>query len=501
MKRLIAILMAACSVAGAVSIEFPISTAPGDQLYPDVCWDGEAFWVVWQDEELGTIRGVRVSEDGEFLTDEVEFFNKGSFQGPMCHPVVAAGRDRISAEARVMLFYNEFGSKTWGIMHNEFTFDGVPIHPYPMVLGSYDKETIHASTPCLLFGEKYFFSFHRYSKETPIDFHASSVGWSFDPEAGKAYLMWESSEVQLEFYPPTACWDGERFVVLFWGKNQLNGAFVSDSIYYKEIGEDFSWPWGIIEIPTDDLRFETKFQTLVPGGSGYFFMSQTCEGYIGADYVHGMVFYILDSTVMPVDSGRAVGFFPYITCSYPDAVFVGENFVCVWENRYLNNNTTHLYAIEVDTSGEILKSGYVVQKSPIDQHPAIAFGEEKYFLVWSDNHEGEFNVYGMLFDTLEVKESIQEHNPLPVISSPIIAKPNIFSATTTLYLSASNMDKDVVLKVYDKTGSLVRRLVLLKGERSVVWDGNDEKGRDLHSGVYFILPEGMKVSATRIIKL
>jgi len=491
MKRLIVSLTLIFTLTYAASIEFPICTSTGDQLYPDVCWDGEAFWVVWQDEELGTIRGVRVSENGELLTDEVELLEKGPALGPVHIPSIAAGLGRLAVEARVMVGYNEFFPELelWGVIHREFAVDGEPLTSGSVwIPGSTDLAQelelgVGASAPQVLFGRNHFFSLYKASYFNGTDGHAWSWFVGFDDYGMTLQDVW-SSGGSFEFQPSIGCWDGERFVVLFWGKNQLNGAFVSDSIYYKEIGEDFSLGFMVMNYQPNDLQGTIKYQAFAAGGTGYFIISE--RGGWHRELRHQMVFHILDSTVMPVDSGRTVGFFPYITCSYPDAVFVGENFVCVWENRYLNNNTTHLYAIEVDTSGEILKSGYVVQKSPIDQHPAIAFGEEKYFLVWCDNHEGEFNIYGMLFDTLEVKESIQEHNPLPVISSPIIAKPNIFSATTTLYLSASNMDKDVVLKVYDNTGSLVRRLVLPKGERSVVWDGKDEKGKAMHSGVYFV---------------
>ena len=499
-RSLLAVITVVGGILGATSVEFPISTSPGDQLYPDVCWDGEAFWVVWQDEELGTIRGVRVSEGGEFLTDEVEFLNSDTFPGPMCHPAVAAGPDRIFVEARVMLFYNEFGSKTWGIMHNEFSFGGTPILPYPWVLprgSGYDKETIHASTPCILFGEKYFFSFHRYSKETPIDFHASSVVWGFDFKEGKAYPMWESSEVQLEFFPPVACWDGERFVVLYWGidmREVIKGAFFSDSIYYKETGGDFSL--GLIEYVPLDLLETIKYQALTAGGSGYFFISEI--GGYDPDLAHQMTFHILDSTTMLVDSEGVVKFPSNITCYYPDAVFNGENFIALWENRF-EDNTVHLYAIEVDTSGNVLDSGYLTFNNPVEQHPTLAFNGQKYLLAWTDNREGEFNIYGIISDTLDLKEGIEEQNPTAPNLSPLIAQPNVFSTTTTLYLSDYTMDEDVTIRIYDNTGTLVRWLVLPKGERAVVWNGNDERGRALSAGVYFVKPEGVKARAAKMV--
>jgi len=483
----------------SASAEFPICTASGDQLYPDVCWDGSAFWVVWQDDEQGTIRGVRVNEDGELITDEVEFFDKGSYQGPLCQAVVATGTDRISAEARVKLYYNEFGSPTWGIMHNEFFFDGNPIHPYPMVLGTpyYDKEAIHASTPCLVFGEKYFFSFHRYSKETPIDFHASSVAWSFDPEEGKAYPVWESSEPQLEFYPPVACWDGDRYVVLYWDESELEqkGVFFLDSIYYKDTGEDFSLGFLIMAYPPNDLQGTIKYQALTAGGSGYFFISERGGWYSALR--HQMVFHLLDSSVIPLDdSGSVIDFAENIDCFYPDAVFNGEAFVSVWENRYQEGGID-LYSIEVDTLGNVLDSGYIVEGADTAQHPAMIRGPFKILMVWADNRDGNFNIYGSFLDAVGIEEPAAS----PATHPPTIAvDQTVFTDVLKINLSAAAAGGTVI--IHDALGRVVKRIELEGRSYSCVWDGRDSRGNDAGEGVYFVSLAGKTKSVRlKVIKI
>ena len=49
-----------------LSVEFPICTAPGDQLCPDVCWDGQSFWVVWAENQgdSGKIAATKITEGG-----------------------------------------------------------------------------------------------------------------------------------------------------------------------------------------------------------------------------------------------------------------------------------------------------------------------------------------------------------------------------------------------------------------------------------------------------
>jgi flagellar hook assembly protein FlgD len=48
----------------------------------------------------------------------------------------------------------------------------------------------------------------------------------------------------------------------------------------------------------------------------------------------------------------------------------------------------------------------------------------------------------------------------------------------------------VQLRIYDPSGRLVRTLAegdMEAGERNVVWDGRDERGHAVPSGVYFCL--------------
>jgi len=471
----------------STSVEFPICTASGDQLYPDVCWDGEAFWVVWQDEELGTIQGVRISEGGDMLTGEVTLLEKGDDPGPVCYPCVAGALDRIGVEARVKVGDNEFGTPVWGVMHREFTFVGVPLGPQPTrISGSFDLEFDNqVSRPTLVFGDKHFFSLFRTARQSSFEVHMASICVGVDIETQTPHEIWMSSS-GFDYYPLPICWGGSKFLVL--NTRAENGAFLWDTLVFQGVGGEFGF-----YRPQYGAHQVVKSQSLVSQGA-YFFLVGERRDWVGFD--------ILDSNATPInDSATTLDFGAGIKTYYPCATSDGKNFVSVWENRFKENNTSHLYAIEVDTTGVILKSGYVIQKSPVDRTPAIAFGESKYLLVWSDNHEGEFNIYGMLFDTLELKEAIREENLPAELPFSIVAHPDVFSTATTLYLSGADVNTEVILRVYNNTGSAVRQLVVPRGEGGVVWDGKDARGRTLSAGIYFVVPEGVKARTARVIKL
>jgi len=83
-----------------------------------------------------------------------------------------------------------------------------------------------------------------------------------------------------------------------------------------------------------------------------------------------------------------------------------------------------------------------------------------------------------------------ESTPAPVTPAAALrlaSYPNPFNPKTTLTYSLA-VDTDVELSVHDVQGRLLRTLVdgvQPAGERAVVWDGRDEGGRALPSGVYF----------------
>ncbi len=65
--------------------------------------------------------------------------------------------------------------------------------------------------------------------------------------------------------------------------------------------------------------------------------------------------------------------------------------------------------------------------------------------------------------------------------------PNPFNPATTIAFSLAK-NSQVVLAIYDVRGALVRTLIdesRVAGGQRVVWDGKDDSGTDVASGVYF----------------
>jgi hypothetical protein len=76
--------------------------------------------------------------------------------------------------------------------------------------------------------------------------------------------------------------------------------------------------------------------------------------------------------------------------------------------------------------------------------------------------------------------------PTPSAAAPLAAFPNPFNPKTTLRFALAAPAR-VDLAIYDARGRLVRRLAageLPAGQHSLDWDGRDESGRALASGIY-----------------
>ncbi len=82
--------------------------------------------------------------------------------------------------------------------------------------------------------------------------------------------------------------------------------------------------------------------------------------------------------------------------------------------------------------------------------------------------------------------------------------PNPFNPRTTIRFSVPQPGQSVSLKLYDLGGRLVRTLVadeLLAGAQQIVWDGTDDGGREVSTGVYFCRVQWDAGSVTRKLTL
>ncbi|MHB9028902.1 MAG: FlgD immunoglobulin-like domain containing protein [Candidatus Latescibacterota bacterium] len=98
--------------------------------------------------------------------------------------------------------------------------------------------------------------------------------------------------------------------------------------------------------------------------------------------------------------------------------------------------------------------------------------------------------------------AVQEKDESPTSFAITGNYPNPFNPSTTISFSLGAPEK-VTLTVYDITGRKVRELIsgpMSAGAHSVVWDGKDERGKAVSSGVYLSrLEAGGKAETRRML--
>ncbi|OQC05853.1 MAG: flagellar basal body rod modification protein [Candidatus Cloacimonetes bacterium ADurb.Bin089] len=95
-------------------------------------------------------------------------------------------------------------------------------------------------------------------------------------------------------------------------------------------------------------------------------------------------------------------------------------------------------------------------------------------------------------------------NELPLVQSKLMPNyPNPFNPKTTIAFTLAKAGK-VDISIYNLKGQKVKTLLsenLLPGKHSIVWDGKDEKGSGLGSGIYFVKMQTGKTTDTRKITM
>jgi len=146
--------------------------------------------------------------------------------------------------------------------------------------------------------------------------------------------------------------------------------------------------------------------------------------------------------------------------------------------------------------------------------PACGFSSDYAYFVWSDNRNPGlgFDIYANIYvyKGTEVKPPKSISSAVPKSFSLEQNYPNPFNATTVIkyHLKATNSSSNQIstsLKVYNIKGEFVKTLVRQNqapGIYQITWDGKNEEGQVVSSGVYFYLLEaGEKKEAKKMLLL
>jgi len=177
--------------------------------------------------------------------------------------------------------------------------------------------------------------------------------------------------------------------------------------------------------------------------------------------------------------------------------------VVVWQDR--RSGDYDLYAQRISAAGvtQWTPNGIAVTTASGEQRFPIIFagGSGSTFLAWQDARNADLDIYALRLNGIGAVIT-------PVGDTPSLARmtlspnvPNPFSNQTAFDIGLPQ-DTNAEIGVYDVTGHLVRRMDLAPsavGSRRMAFDGRDQGGRPLASGVYLFRIHAGSEAVTRKI--
>jgi hypothetical protein len=129
--------------------------------------------------------------------------------------------------------------------------------------------------------------------------------------------------------------------------------------------------------------------------------------------------------------------------------------------------------IALDARGDVVMTGAFVDNVDFGGGPRVAAGTNDIIIA---KYEGKSKRLALQLETRPAEFSLRQNFPNP------------FNPTTTIRYDVPASGGHVGLRVYDVTGRLVRTLVngeQTPGAKKVVWNGTNDQGEGVATGVYF----------------
>jgi hypothetical protein len=184
---------------------------------------------------------------------------------------------------------------------------------------------------------------------------------------------------------PRIAFDGTNCLVA-WNENasEIRGQLIDG--YYHLIGNDFPISSNINKVYPPAVSFGVNKYLVV---------------WIEKEQVWGRV----------IDKTGDVGGIPFEISTeakafgIPSIAFDGSNFLVVWEDRRSwvsgNQSKSDIYGQFLSATGTLNGNNIPICTSPnLKSYPAITFCSSRYFLVWSDNRKGNWDIYGQYINKL-----------------------------------------------------------------------------------------------------
>lgn len=181
------------------------------------------------------------------------------------------------------------------------------------------------------------------------------------------------------------------------------------------------------------------------------------------------------------------------------------NMILLLAGRFGTSFRTDIYAQKMDNNAELLGDLYKITSSPPDNsrwNPKVILFNDRVYTFWKENLELWGNVTSYSNPPTSINQTIQA---LPESIQLYSVYPNPFNATITIQYELQQASQ-FNLTVYDAVGRNVwsyEESQMEAGSHSIQWRGENNQGKQMQSGIYFIslsIPEFSAVQKAVLIR-
>ena len=305
----------------------PISTAPGDQMFPSVTWNGENFFVVWQDkrsEKRWDIYGARVTSEGEVLEPDGIPIAIGKSILDQVSPTICFGGGII-----LVAWHGKRNSKIWNIYFRRLSKNGEILDQKPILLNPSSRDQI---SPYVVFnGENFFIVWQDKRNGKFWDIYGARVTREAD--------ILDKGGIQITFtgemnrWKPILSWNGNGYYLILWVLQDGEQDGQKWYIHGKRVGERGE-VLDLIDIPILGEGSNKAFPVLIWNGEEYLLIWEEEPG--GNSKVYGGL--ILPKYRLSINEQVLISTTEETDASHPAAGAIENTVLIVWQGKGLEES-------------------------------------------------------------------------------------------------------------------------------------------------------------------
>ncbi len=356
---------------------FKISEAPGDQIYPEVAFDGSNYLIAWHDRRFGSydVYCTRVNQFGAVLDTN----------GILIHQTGDGNQwflDIAFDDSNYLVCWQDYNDSTaYDIWGARVSVSGSVLDTCGIIISN---QNMWDGSVSAAFGDSNYMIVWEYGG---LGVFSSIYG----ARLGIDGILIDTCSVLISMAAnhqrdPVAMFDGSNYLVV-WTESRSDSM---PDIYGMRISQS--------GISVDSVSITIA---KAPGAQWFPAMDFIDPDYFvvwedyRSDYYNGDIYgariamsgSVIDTAGIIISNAVGTQELPAISC---DSV----NHLVVWTDR--RNGDYDIYGSRINQSGTVLDPmGIPISSTVNDQsNPSIIFGGTDYFIVWTDFRSGAANIYG-----------------------------------------------------------------------------------------------------------